>query len=103
MLFYAEGRAALAAARRGGRLSAAGYRIACEGFESLQSELLIVGIDSALVYQAGELADQHGLRGYGAVHLASALSLATDTTVVSWDDDLRRAAAESGCAIAPPH
>jgi len=101
ILYYAEGRAALAGARRGGRLTAAGYKLACEEFESLQSELLIVGIDSALVHQAGQLAGQHGLRGYDAVHLASALSLATDATVVSWDDDLRRAAAESGCAIAP--
>jgi hypothetical protein len=101
ILCYAEGRAALSGARRGGRLTAAGYRLACEGFESLQSELLIVSVDSALVHQAGELAKQQGLRGYDAVHLASALSFATDTTVVSWDDDRRLAAAECGCAIAP--
>jgi len=101
ILSYAEGRAALSGARRGGRLTAAGHRLACEGLESLQSELLIVSVDSALVHQARELAKQQGLRGYDAVHLASALSLEADTTVVSWDDDLRRAAAECGCAIAP--
>jgi predicted nucleic acid-binding protein len=101
ILCYPEGRAALSAARRGGRLSAAGYGRAREEFDSLQSELLLVGIDRPLTHQAGELAEQLGLRGYDAVHLASALALGTDTAFVSWDEDLRRAAAHSGCAVAP--
>jgi predicted nucleic acid-binding protein len=33
--------------------------------------------------------------------LASALALANDTTLVTWDEDLKRAAARSGCAVAP--
>jgi predicted nucleic acid-binding protein len=83
-------------------LTAAGRTRARAEFESLQTELLVVGIDKALARRAGELAEQHGLRGYDAVHLASALSLATDATFVSWDPDLRRAAARSGCNTAPP-
>jgi predicted nucleic acid-binding protein len=35
------------------------------------------------------------------VHLAAATSLAADTTIVSWDEDLRRAAVASGCGVAP--
>ncbi len=101
ILFYPEGRAALAAARRARRLSAAGYGRAREEFESLQPELALVGVDDQLAGRAGELAEALGLRGYDAVHLASALVLGADTTVVSWDEDLRRAAAESGCAVAP--
>jgi len=101
ILCYPEGRAALAAARRGGRLSPAGHRRAREDFESLQSELLLVGIDEPLARQAGHLAEELGLRGYDAVHLASALALGTDTTLVSWDEDLRRLAARSGRAVAP--
>jgi hypothetical protein len=101
ILCYPEGRAALAAARRARRLSATGYRRAREEFESLQRELLLVGIDVPLARQAGELADELKLRGYDAVHLASALALGTDTTLVTWDEDLKRAAAHSGCAIAP--
>jgi predicted nucleic acid-binding protein len=101
ILCYPEGRAALAAARRRGRLSSTGFGRAGEEFESLQSELLLVGIDRPLARRAGELAEELGLRGYDAVHLASALALGTDITLVSWDADLRRAAAQSGCAVAP--
>jgi uncharacterized protein len=101
ILSYPEGRAALAAARRGGRLTASGHRRAREGFESLQSELLLVGIDAPLSREGGELAEEFALRGYVAVHLATALALGADTTLVSWDEDLRRAAARSGCAVAP--
>lgn len=101
ILCYPEGRAALAAAHRGGRLSASGYRRAREDFDSLQGELLLIGIDEPLVRQAGELAEQFGLRGYDAVHLASALALGIDTTLVSWDEDLRRAATRRGCTLAP--
>ena len=101
ILCYPEGRAALAAARRVGRLSATGHGGARDEFESLQSELLLVGIDGPLARQAGEFAEELGLRGYDAVHLASALALGTDTTLVSWDEHLRRAAAQSGCAVSP--
>jgi predicted nucleic acid-binding protein len=102
ILCYPEGRAALAAARRGGRLSSSAYDRTCEEFESLQSELLLVGVDEPLAREAGELAERHGLRGYDAVHLASALALGADATLVSWDGDLRHAALRSGCPVAPP-
>jgi predicted nucleic acid-binding protein len=101
ILCYPEGRAALAAARRGRRLSAAGYERAREEFESLQSELVLIGIDVSLTQRAGELAEEHELRGYDAVHLASALALGADITLVTWDGDLKRAAEQCGCAVAP--
>jgi uncharacterized protein len=101
ILCYPEGRAALAAARRGRRLGATEHGRARKEFESLQSELALVGIDGALARRAGELAEKLELRGYDAVHLASALALGADTTLVTWDKDLKRAAARSGCAVAP--
>lgn len=101
ILCYPEGRAALAAAHRARRLNATQYRQTREEFESLQSELLLVGIDVPLTRQAGELAEKLKLRGYNAVHLASALALGANTTLVTWDEDLKRAAAHSGCAVAP--
>ena len=101
ILSYPEGRAALAAARRGGRLSASGHGRARAEFESLHTELLLVGVDAALARQAGQLAEELELRAYDAVHLASALALGSDAALVSWDEDLRRAASESGCGIAP--
>lgn len=101
ILSYPEGRAALAAAQRGGRLTTSAHAQAQADFDSLHDELLVVGIDGALAHQAGDLAEELGLRGYAAVHLASALSLGADTALVSWDEDLRRAAGRCGCAIAP--
>lgn len=101
ILCYPEGRAALAAALRGGRLSPAVHRRVLKDFESLQGELSLIGIDTELARQAGHLAEQFSLRGYDAVHLASALSCSQVITLVSWDHDLRRAATANGCAIAP--
>lgn len=101
LLSYPEGRAALAAARRAGRLTAAGHGRALEDFERVHGELVVVGIDAALARRAGELAEELELRGYDAVHLAAALAFGPDTVMVTWDQDLRRAAARVGCAVAP--
>jgi predicted nucleic acid-binding protein len=101
ILSYPEAHAALAAARRGGRLGAIAHRRAREDFETVYGELLLIGLDAQLALRAGQLAEQLGLRGYDAVHLASALALAAEVTFVSWDVQLRRAAAASGCAVAP--
>lgn len=101
LLAFPEARAALAAARRAGRLSRPGHRDASTGFETVWAELSVVGIDMEVASHAGELADRHGLRGYDAVHLASALVLGHETTVVTWDLDLSRAAQEEGLAVAP--
>jgi uncharacterized protein len=101
ILAYPEGRAALAAARRGGRLTAAAHAKAVQDFEAIQNELLLLGVDVSLTREAGDLAEQLGLRGYDAVHLASALALGEPTTVGTWDEELRRAAATSGCSISP--
>lgn len=101
ILAYPEGRAALAAARRGGRLTAADHAKAVEDFEEIQDELIVVGVDMTLAREAGALAEEFGLRGYDAAHLASALALGEPTTVATWDEELRRAAASCGCAIAP--
>ncbi len=101
ILSYPEGRAALAAARRAGRLTASGYRRALKDFEAAQRELLLVGIDEPLARHAGELADDLGLRGYDAVHLATTIALGAHTTLITWDNDLRQAATRGGYAIAP--
>ncbi len=101
LLAYAEARAALAAARRADRLTAAAYAYAVGDFEAAYAELYLVGVDDALGRRAGELAEEQALRGYDAVHLASALALGPAVTVVTWDADLSLAASRSGCAVAP--
>ncbi len=102
IISYPEGRAALAAARRGARLATGAHTRALEDFESLHGELSLIGVDVQLAHEAGELAEKFALRGYDAVHLASALSAGEAITLVSWDKDLRHAAARNGCALAPP-
>ena len=70
--------------------------------EALDAELMIVGVKEALARRAGELADERALRGYDAVHLASALALGPDETILAtWDRDLSNAAAGAGLAVAP--
>jgi predicted nucleic acid-binding protein len=101
LLSYPEGRAALAAASRAGRLTPRSYATACQDFDSAWREVAVVGMDGPLAERAGHLADEAGLRGYDAVHLASALALGPDTTVVTWDNDLAQAAAHAGCGVAP--
>jgi predicted nucleic acid-binding protein len=69
---------------------------------ALTAELVIVGVDEALARRAGELADECALRGYDAVHLASALALGPgDTILATWDGDLGNAALGAGLAVAP--
>ncbi len=51
----------------------------------------------------GDLAEIHGLRGYDAVHLATALGVnAASLLVATWDRELARGAIEAGCSVSPP-
>ncbi|HSS57009.1 MAG TPA: type II toxin-antitoxin system VapC family toxin [Solirubrobacteraceae bacterium] len=102
VLAYPEARAALASARRARRLTARAHDRAVGELNALNAELVIVGVDEALAQRAGELADERALRGYDAVHLASALALGPgDTILVTWDRDLSNAAVYTGLAVAP--
>jgi predicted nucleic acid-binding protein len=102
VLAYPEARAALAAARRARRLTAHAHARAVAELDALSAQLVIVGVDDALAQRAGELADERALRGYDAVHLASALALGPgETIVVTWDRDLNDAAVGAGLAVAP--
>ncbi len=100
-LVVVEGRAALAAARRGRRLSASQHRRAVDAFTSLADELALVEVTQTLVEEAAQLAEDDGLRGYDAVHLAAAL--AVDATVLcSSDADMCEAALRHGLHVANP-
>jgi len=102
VLAYPEARAALASARRHRRLTARGHDRAVAELDELNAELAVVGVDEALAQRAGELAEEHPLRGYDAVHLASALALgSSETILVTWDRDLSNAALRAGLAVAP--
>lgn len=99
---YAEARAAVAQARRIGRLTPAQARVAVDRLDAVYSQLDLVVIDDGLVRTAGALADAHGLRGYDAVHLAAAQALVDDDVVlVAGDRALLRGAEALGLAVAP--
>jgi uncharacterized protein len=101
-LVYPEARAALAGARRAERLAARGLRRAVSDLELFYAALTLIELDGALAEHAGDLAERHQLRGYDAVHLASALSVGDENLVlVSWDRNLAAAAVMAGLNAAP--
>jgi predicted nucleic acid-binding protein len=101
VFLYPESRAALAQAERLARLSPARGRDARAEFEALFADVGLVAASADLLRRAGDLAETHALRGYDAVHLASALAIADDRTVmVTSDRHLRTAARDLGLATA---
>lgn len=66
-------------------------------------DLLRVPPDDELLATAAELADEHKLRGYDSIQLATALVVeaAGDSTFVCWDDELTAAAARAGLRTVP--
>ena len=98
---YAEARAALAAARRSGRLDTDGLSIAKAGLAALWAQLDLVPVTTALILVAGDLAEAEGLRGYDAVHLAAALA-AQATVVATADTQLLEAARRRQIDVSNP-
>lgn len=100
-LIAVDGRAALAAARRGRRLTAGQYDKARHAYLALLDGIATVQITPELVDAAGDLAESEGLRGYDAVHLAAALEVTADV-LCSSDIELCAAALRRGLAVANP-
>ena len=98
---YVEARAALAAARRDGRLSSRQLAAAKRSVEALWSQVAVVTIDRELITDAGRLAEEEALRGYDAVHLAAALLVEAEV-VASADVELLAAARRQGLHVAHP-
>jgi predicted nucleic acid-binding protein len=97
-----EVRAALAAAHRAGRLDADAFLAAKADWDGLHQALRLVELAAQLERDAGDLAEEHALGGFGAVHLASALTLAELSVILAtWDARLHRAARASGLATLP--
>jgi uncharacterized protein len=85
-----------------GRIDTDTLHSAVRAIDDLYAELRVIGIDGALARSAGELAERHGLRGYDAVHLASAISVGDPQLLtVTWDHDLTNAAVACSYAVAP--
>lgn len=101
---YAELRAAIAAAHRDQRLSQPDFATAKGQLEMVWAATSRLSIDSALIQQAGDLAEQNELRGNAAVHLAALIRLGPPDVVdrfACWDRELRTAARDRGYRLFP--
>jgi hypothetical protein len=100
---YAEVRAALAQSQRLGGLSRSDLRRAVAELDVAWNGYTVVEVGGALVLRAGQLAEEHALRGYDAVQLAAALEarpLASEYLFASFDSELNAAAAREGLRLA---
>jgi predicted nucleic acid-binding protein len=100
-----ETAAALAKAIRVGTLTRQTAASALQVFRSEWPALVRVRATEVLVVRADELAWQLGLRGYGALHLASALTwqegMGEEVTVATFDRQLWKAAGQRGLPAFP--
>ena len=100
-LWHAEARAALAQAHRLGRLDNTRHDQSVTALETMIDQIDHVEISPQLVRSAGDLAQTEALRGYDAVHLAAAASIAaSDIVVVTGDIALASAVTRHGLAVA---
>ena len=100
---YPESRAALAAARRGHRIEDPQHLAALGELDELWQEIDVLELTERLARRAGELAEAHALRGYDAIHLASAEAvLDTGSVMVVADARLSEAAAAIGLEALVP-
>ncbi len=100
-LLYAEARAALARAERMGRVDDRQLDGAIAELDALLDSVDYVEVTDHLVRAAGRLAQDHALRGYDAVHLAAARSVADDDLVlITGDRELAAAALDLGLGVA---
>ncbi|MCF8127284.1 MAG: type II toxin-antitoxin system VapC family toxin [Deltaproteobacteria bacterium] len=75
LIAYAEARAAFARRFREGAFTDNEYKILKDFFDQDWNRYLVVNLTEENILFAGELAEKHALRGFDAIHLASALRL----------------------------
>lgn len=101
----AETVAAFAKARRGGALDATEAEAALQHFRVDWTNVARIQASELVIARAASLAWDHGLRGYDAVHLASALSwqdgLQESVVVATFDRQLWHASSKSGLKCFP--
>jgi predicted nucleic acid-binding protein len=103
IIAYAEFRGSLARAHRSARLDAEAYELTLSLFEQDWSNYAVREVTDPLVQLAGDLAARHFLRGFDAVHLATAVTLQLElgepVSFSSADGRLSEAAAAEGLTL----
>ncbi|MBN1944139.1 MAG: type II toxin-antitoxin system VapC family toxin [Bradymonadales bacterium] len=99
---YPEARAALARRHREGGVTAEELRTAVEALDRDLGAFVVVEMSQRVAQMAGDLAEKHGLRGFDAIHLASAIELylLTGSRILFLSHDTRQleAARQEGMA-----
>lgn len=97
---YPEARAALARRQREGALSRRSLRRAVSRLDADWPSYLVVELLEPVSRRAGALAESRALRGFDAIHLASALEIAAllgePVSFLAYDARLREAALAEG-------
>jgi len=75
LIAFAEARAAFARKRRERAVNPKDYRRIVREFDDDWDHYFVVDVTEPLVKRAAQLADKHGLRGYDAIQLSSAIVL----------------------------
>ncbi|MGI9863080.1 type II toxin-antitoxin system VapC family toxin [Moorella naiadis] len=102
---YAEARAALARGHRENALNDELYTGAVVALKDDWRNYFTIEVSDTLIEQAGELAAEHQLRGFDAVHLAAVLILKQQVkeniTVACWDKRLWQALQAKAFTLLP--
>ncbi len=101
---YVELYAAIARARRDGRIEPSALVGVRADLDDVWRQVVTVEVDAAVVAGAGALAARHALAALDAIHLASATDVADDASpfvFVTFDRRLAEAAIAEGLAVIP--
>jgi predicted nucleic acid-binding protein len=83
------------------RLTVVELAQAVDELDSIALEISYIEVSAELAASAGDLAQAHGLRGYDAVHLASAVLINdAELALVTGDRELAVAARSIGISVA---
>ena len=75
LVAYPEARAAFARRFREKAFSAKDYQSLMTSFQQDWNNYFVIKLTSEVALLAGDLAEKHGLRGFDAIHLSSAITL----------------------------
>lgn len=96
LVTYVEGRAAFSRRRREGILAVADHNRIVRDLDDEWERYFVIDVTNPLVKNAAMLAERHALRGYDAMHLASAEffqeKIREPATFGCWDSRLETAA-----------
>ena len=100
---YPEARAALARRQRDAGITRAALARAVAALDRDLGRFVVVELSAKVAKRAGDLAQRRALRGFDAIHLASALEMEELTGAVPgfccFDDRLREAAVAEGLPV----